>query len=430
MWSYTAAHLIATLCVTIVVVARAAEDGEMDIDIVDCPDQQEACKCRKTAEACQFRLDIEELQTFTSYKINEDGDIITRGTPGDTYFITQNGFVASIIDPNNAKIPELGLCWNNSTLSSETDFNNMGCSFPMMVDGRSYRQFVAVNGRIPGPTLIVYKDQYVVIDVSNHLTNEGITIHWHGIHQKGSPWMDGVAGVSQAPIVPGGQFRYIFNAAPSGTHWYHSHLGSQRTDGLFGALIVHESDKEHQDIIADVSEDLPGNQRFMDLPEMHTITLLDWQREASINLFVKIHSTLGFYPQLCPTTLPENNNMLYNPRTTSTDGIEVGPVPYWSGLINGRGRYNATSLGVLSVFNVGLSVSYRFRIIGAQSLYAYKFEIEDHKLRVLATDGQIVHLTGQLDYIIVHSGERYDFILETKEEIPSGEIGNYWIIKG
>lgn len=119
--------------------------------------------------------------------------------------------------------------------------------------------------------------------------------------------------------------------------------------------------------------------------------------------------------------------MLYNPRTTSTDGIEVGPVPYWSGLINGRGRYNATDLGVLSVFNVGLSVSYRFRIIGAQSLYAYKFEIEGHKLRVIATDGQIVHLTGPLDYIIVHSGERYDFILDTKEEIALGENGNYWI---
>ena len=174
-------------CYFIVVVARAAEDGEIDIDIVHCPDQQEACKCRKKAEACQFRLDIEELQTFTSYKINEDGDIITRGTPGDTYFITQNGLVASIIDPNNAKIPELGPYWNNSTLSSETDFNNMGCSFPMMVDGRSYRQFVAVNGRIPGPTLIVYKDQYVVIDVFNHLTNEGITIHWHGTHHG---WME------------------------------------------------------------------------------------------------------------------------------------------------------------------------------------------------------------------------------------------------
>ena len=422
-WVYTATLLISIVALR-VIVTRAAED-DIDTDVVDCPDQQEACKCRKTAMACQFRLDIEELQTFTSYKTNADGDIVSRGTPGDTYFMTEKGFVPSI-GPTSEMIPEQGPCWNDSTLRSDTDFNNMGCSIPMMVDGRSYREFIAVNGRIPGPTLIVYKDQYVIIDVFNHLTNEGVTIHWHGIHQKRTPWMDGVAAVSQAPIVPGGQFRYIFEANPSGTHWYHSHLGSQRTDGLFGALIVHESDQEYQDIIADVHEDIPGNQ-FMDLPDMHTITLLDWQREASINLFVKIHSTLGFYPQLCPTSLPENSDTLYYPRTTSTDGIEVGPVPYWSGLINGKGRYNATDLGVLSIFNVSLSISYRFRIIGAQSLYAYKFEIEDHRLRVIATDGQIVHLTGPLDYIIVHSGERYDFILDTKEEIQPGSSGNYWI---
>ena len=29
-----------------------------------------------------------------------------------------------------------------------------------------------------------------------------------------------------------------FLADPPGTHWYHSHLGTERTDGLSGALIV------------------------------------------------------------------------------------------------------------------------------------------------------------------------------------------------
>ena len=124
---------------------------------------------------------------------------------------------------------------------------SMGCGIPMMVDGHSYRQFIAVNGRIPGPTLIVYEGQCVIVDVINHLSSEAVAIHWYSIHQieRGTPWtMDGFAAVSQAPRVPGGQFRYIFEANPSGTHWYHSHLGAQRTDGLFGALIVHENDKE------------------------------------------------------------------------------------------------------------------------------------------------------------------------------------------
>ena len=402
-----------------------AQGDDDDIDIVDCPDQQEACTCRKTATACQFRLDIEELQTFTSYRINVNGDLVSRGTPGDTYYITQNGYAASIPSTSSV-VPERGPCWNGSILTTDADYNGMGCSIPMMVDGRSYRQFISVNGRIPGPTLIVYENQYVIVDVFNRLSSEGVTIHWHGIHQKTSPWMDGVAALSQAPIVPGGRFRYIFTASPSGTHWYHSHLGAQRTDGLFGALIVHEDDKVRQDITADVNEEIPGNREFMDLPEIHTITLLDWQREASIDLFVKIHSTLGFYPQNNLTRIPQQSDSLYFPRTVSSDEIEVGPVPYWTGLINGRGRYSPSDLGNLTVFNVERNVSYRFRLIGAQSLYAYKFEIEDHRLRVIATDGQIVHLSRPMDYIIVHSGERYDFILDTKENIPP-EGGNYWI---
>ena len=407
--------------------AHNCDGNSIDIDIVPCSDQQEACICKENAKSCQFRLDIEELQTLTSYKMNIDGELVSRGTLGDTYYITPTGYSASI--PSScAMIPERGPCWNSTDLGSDADFINMGCSIPMMVDGHSHRPYISVNGRIPGPTLIVHEDQYVIVDVFNHLSSEGVTIHWHGIHQKNTPWMDGVAAVSQAPIVPGGRFRYIFVASPSGTHWYHSHLGAQRSDGLFGALIVHEKEETMNDIIADVSQRMPGHRLFIDLPEVYTMTLLDWQREASIDLFVKLHSTLGFCPQNDSTRVPQQkfNNSHYFPRAVSTDGAEVGPVPYWSGLINGRGRYSPNDYGNLSVFTVNPSMSIRFRLIGAQSLYAYKFEIEDHKLRILATDGQIVHLSEEVDYIIVHSGERYDFILDTKENIPDG-AENYWI---
>ena len=44
--AYSATLLIAGLCVTSVTVARAAEDGKVDIDIAECADQQEACKYR------------------------------------------------------------------------------------------------------------------------------------------------------------------------------------------------------------------------------------------------------------------------------------------------------------------------------------------------------------------------------------------------
>ena len=101
----------------------------------------------------------------------------------------------------------------------------------------------------------------------------------------------------------------------------------------------------------------------------------------------------------------------------SPDGTEVGPVNYWSGLINGLGRhpdiqYNKTRL---STFTMSTHRYYRFRLIGAQSLFAYRFSIDEHDLILIATDGHFVEPT-EVEFIIIHSSdcERYDFILETK----------------
>lgn len=41
----------------------------------------------------------------------------------------------------------------------------------------------------------------VEVSVFNHLEDgEGTTIHWHGMYQKGTPWMDGGYMVTQCPI--------------------------------------------------------------------------------------------------------------------------------------------------------------------------------------------------------------------------------------
>ena len=93
-----------------------------------------------------------------------------------------------------------------------------------------------------------------------------ISIHWHGQHQINTNFMDGVGLVTQCPIQPGSSFRYIFRANPSGTFWYHSHMGSQRAYGLFGALIVKEMNLHYP--IA-----------FRDDPASHTMTLMDWYEQ-------------------------------------------------------------------------------------------------------------------------------------------------------
>ena len=59
------------------------------------------------------------------------------------------------------------------------------------------------------------------------MKSESITIHWHGLHQKGTPYMDGTPYVTQCPILPQDSFRYQFKAAPHGTHMWHGHVGKQ-----------------------------------------------------------------------------------------------------------------------------------------------------------------------------------------------------------
>lgn len=95
------------------------------------------------------------------------------------------------------------------------------------------------NGRAPGPTLRVKRGDRVSQRLINQLTQE-TTIHWHGIRIENG--MDGVPGISQSPVKPGGEFLYDFAANDAGTYWYHPHVRSweQVARGLHGPLIIEE----------------------------------------------------------------------------------------------------------------------------------------------------------------------------------------------
>ncbi|RMJ06711.1 hypothetical protein CDV36_013691 [Fusarium kuroshium] len=104
-------------------------------------------------------------------------------------------------------------------------------------DGFS-RKMLLVNGQSPGPVLEIDQDDWVVVRVHNY-SPENITIHYHGLEMKGTPWSDGVPGVTQLPIEPGCSFTYKFQATQHGSYWYHSHFKGQIEDGLYGPIVIH-----------------------------------------------------------------------------------------------------------------------------------------------------------------------------------------------
>jgi manganese oxidase len=92
------------------------------------------------------------------------------------------------------------------------------------------------NGSVPGPTIEVVEGDRVRLIVDNHLP-EPTSMHWHGFEVPIE--MDGVPGVSQDPIPPGGRFIYEFTLHQNGTFFYHSHMAMQEMLGMIGLFIMH-----------------------------------------------------------------------------------------------------------------------------------------------------------------------------------------------
>ncbi|MEO8098280.1 MAG: multicopper oxidase domain-containing protein [Acidobacteriota bacterium] len=92
------------------------------------------------------------------------------------------------------------------------------------------------NGSVPGPTIEVQEGDRVRIIFENHLP-EPTAPHWHGVEVPIE--MDGVPGVTQDPIMPGGRFVYEFTLKQNGTFFYHSHMPMQEMMGMIGLFIIH-----------------------------------------------------------------------------------------------------------------------------------------------------------------------------------------------
>ncbi|XP_065895225.1 uncharacterized protein [Dysidea avara] len=338
---------------------------------------------------CDITLVAEAFTTMTYYE-------------GIDEYSEYEGFRATF-DANGNIVP----------LLDEVDTSNVHLQ-PIQADGY-FRPILTINGQMPSPTIIVIKNQTLNVTVYNRLRGvEGITIHWHGMFQNGTQEADGAPYITQTPIGYLDSFTYTFEASPAGTHWYHAHTSAHRTDGLYGALIVR-----------DIEFFFPGLYDT-DIASQHTLILMDWQREPSVNLFYTIGASLEYLQET--EEYGQQYFTVYN-ATVGPDGTEVGPIPFWSGIINDKGRH-FNQLGEpnipgtsLNYFTVQRHSRNRFRIIGAQALYSFRFSIEGHKLTVIASDGDPIKPIENVNYVIVHTGERYDVVVTA----DNTEQKDFWI---
>ena len=119
-----------------------------------------------------------------------------------------------------------------------------------------------INGRVPGPVVRVKKGEEVFVRLVNRL-DQPTALHWQGVRIRND--MDGVAGLTQQAVAPGGSFDYRFTPPDAGTYWYRPSVwplvAEQKGRGLYGLLIV------------DDPEDPPVDREFL-------IVLDDWRLDA------------------------------------------------------------------------------------------------------------------------------------------------------
>ena len=236
---------------------------------------------------------------------------------------------------------------------------------------------MAVNRQVPAPSMEVCENDTIIVDILNYLT-ETFTMHWHGMRMLQNPESDGAAFITQYPVQPAEVYRYSFAADRSGTVWYHSQMGWQRSLGVAGSFVIRQTKQNN--------------------------------RHAHLYDYDLIEHTLMI------------QDVIYNYDYTRPRNI----------LINGKGRnhlYNwpdNDSRHRYERLRVTPNMRYRMRVISNGVFNCpVEFSIENHKMLMLATDGNDLQPI-YADKFFMASGERFDFVLEANQ-YP----GNYWIkVKG
>ncbi|KAI0258277.1 laccase [Gloeopeniophorella convolvens] len=238
------------------------------------------------------------------------------------------------------------------------------------------RSAVLAGGTFPGPVIQGTKGGQFSINVINSLTDTsldlGTSIHWHGLFQQHTNYVDGVVSVTQCPIIPINSFLYDFKAiGQAGTYWYHSHYRNQYCDGLRGALVIYDPDDPQADLY-DVDD-----------AESTVITLADW----------------------------------YHFLSTNAPAIPV----FNSTLINGKGRYSGGPDIDLAIINVTAGKRYRFRLVSISCDPNFTFSIDGHQMTIIEVEGNNVQPLV-VDSIQIFVGQRYSFVLNADQPVD-----NYWV---
>ncbi|KID73886.1 laccase, partial [Metarhizium brunneum ARSEF 3297] len=259
------------------------------------------------------------------------------------------------------------------------------------------REMIYTNGQFPGPSLLLDEDDDVEITVHNDM-NRNATVHWHGLAQEGTPWADGVMGLSQKPILPGESFVYKFKASPAGTHWYHSHERMSLVDGLHGAMFIKpkQNMKELWSKISQDPEDIEAMDKAAANPQL--MVLSDWSRLTSDEYWRVIEES-----KILILCFPIQAEGIQGPWVNESLPEKIPDHMQW-GCVPSQGSNYTVQVDAADGW-----VSMNF--IAAAANKQVDFSIDEHPMWIYEIDGNYVE-PRQIVAAAITAGERYSVLVK------------------
>lgn len=285
---------------------------------------------------------------------------------------------------------------------------NLDIAYKTVYFAKKPAQAIAVNNQIPAPTLHFKEGDQVTINVYNHL-DKGTAIHWHGVLV---PWqMDGVEGVSQTEIPPGGVFHYQFTLEQSGTYWYHAHAGVEEQQGLYGAFLIEPQKPSPYAYTKD-----------------YVIVLSDWINTKPEQVLANLKKDGDYYAPRFPlqpslvkfihdyqnASKEERQSLLGDYKSMQQMRMsiyDISDVAFDAFLMNGHPNADPWTASV----NVGDIV--RLRFIDAGSSTIFRVKIPGSKMKVVQADGNDVK-PYLLKELTISPAETYDVLVKIEKNEP------------
>ncbi|MGW7492357.1 multicopper oxidase family protein [Streptomyces sp. NPDC054786] len=260
---------------------------------------------------------------------------------------------------------------------------------------------------LPGKEMRVTAGDRIALTLANHLP-QPTTLHWHGLTVRND--MDGVPGLTQRSIKPGGSFDYHFAVTTPGTHWVHPHYGLQLDRGMYAPLIVDDPreplsyDKEWVVLLDDWLDGVDGSTPDAVLKELHGGVDRGGMNHAESDVGHEAKRGGGGSHAQGGAAPADGPSRILKGARSKLLGHDAGDVDHPYHLVNGRTTHDPRT------FRARPGDRIRIRFINAGSETAYRVALGGHRMTVTHTDGFPVE-HAETDALLLGMAERYDVLV-------------------